>query len=384
MKLKNGCIVSFLFCLLTASPAAQNNLKLACIKGRHFEIIGADMRSVSFTNTLGEHIAGILNRVLSAGSHDFPQPVVVVLHSEETIEFDEEYQIKKGSRGQISLDLCWDRSLKLETLCRALTEAYLVGYAIFNYGPNADQKIRFWTVSALASWSYLNLRPAQRMTYILEARKHGVSEIASLLNLDFELGRKDKHFLRQGYWVLYTLRNNGFGHSNISMLLDLAIMGADVTPKFKALVESVYWEESSKFILEDWWQHQIKDYLSKDYEYCDSLDVSKVWIEDLADFEMFRHSNDGLKNLMDLWKYRNDEAMCSVLEARCEMIRLRIERVNPAYFNVALSLGTFFETVLESEHKHEFVHALSVYLGDWSDAEQLHEKTFQVLSGNIR
>ena len=380
MKLRNSYIAGILFCLLTTLPAAQNDQAPEFIEGRYFEIIGRDIRSVSFTNTLGEHIAGVLNRCLTAGSHEFPQPVVVVLQPEKDVEFEGGYQIKAGARGKVSLYLCWNTSLRLETLCRALTEAYLTRYAIFNYGPGAGQKIRFWTVSALSSWSYLNLRPAQKAAYILEAREHGVSEIVSLLTLDLESGRRDERLLRQGYWILSTLRQNGFGYSNISAMLEQAIMGADVTVKFKSLVEPANSEEGAKFILEDWWQHQIEITLSQDQEYCDSLKISQIWIKDLADFEEYNHSGVRLKNLMELWKYRNDETVRSVLEARSEVIRLRIERVNPAYFNAALALGTLFETALESDHKHKFIHALTVYLSDWADTKQLHDKTFELLS----
>ena len=89
MKLRKSYIAGILFCLLATLPAAQNSQAPEFIEGRYFEIIGTDIRSVSFTNTLGEHIAEILNRCLTAGSHEFSQPVVVVLQSEKDVEFKE-------------------------------------------------------------------------------------------------------------------------------------------------------------------------------------------------------------------------------------------------------------------------------------------------------
>ena len=118
----------------------------------------------------------------------------------------------------------------------------------------------------------------------------------------------------------------------------------------------------------------------QDREYCDSLDASRTWIEELANFDNYTDLGVELNNLMELWKYRNNETLRSTLEARREIIRLRIERVNPAYFNVALSLGILFDKALEAEHKYEFIHALAVYLSDWSDTKQLHEKAFELLS----
>jgi hypothetical protein len=66
------------------------------------------------------------------------------------------------------------------------------------------------------------------------------------------------------------------------------------------------------------------------------------------------------------------------LSARREIIRLRLERVNPAYFNAARSLGALYET-LETERESEFSHALTAYLTDWLDTIDLHTETQESL-----
>ncbi|MDP4880171.1 MAG: hypothetical protein NWR36_09835, partial [Opitutales bacterium] len=68
------------------------------------------------------------------------------------------------------------------------------------------------------------------------------------------------------------------------------------------------------------------------------------------------------------------------IQARYELIKLRMEIVNPAYFNAARSLGALYETALdESTASHRFMHALVNYLGDLEDAKQLEMTTMSLL-----
>lgn len=371
--------ICLLFYLLPAS-AGQSDDKLTSIESRYFEIFGTDARSVSFVNSLGEHVVEILHSCLHTGSHEFPQAIVVKLQSEEAVEFEGAHHITSGVRGQVELKLRWCASLNLETLCRALTEAYLVRYATFNYGPEMELRTRFWVVSALTSWSYINLRPAQKTAFIEEAREHGISDIASLLAYDLESGSAEKQMQRQGYWILYTLLNSRLEYATINELLERAIKGLDLTAMLAETVGLNGNEKDLGFALEKWWRHQMNINLSQNNEYCDSLEISQKWINELTVFDLQAFSDPGLEDLADLWGYRNDDDLRSILEARCEIIRLRIGRANPAYFNTALSLGNLYKTVLESERKHEFVHALTIYLSDWADAKRLHKKTIELLS----
>ncbi len=82
---------------------------------------------------------------------------------------------------------------------------------------------------------------------------------------------------------------------------------------------------------------------------------------------------------MELWTHRADEALRAVLAARQQIIALRLERVNPAYFNAAQSLGALYETTLQTERRFEFIHAFTAYLSDWEDTKRLHEKAHELL-----
>ena len=84
-------------------------------------------------------------------------------------------------------------------------------------------------------------------------------------------------------------------------------------------------------------------------------------------------------NLRELWELREEAALREILRARRELIALRLERVNPAYFNAARSLGALYETVLEGGEAHRFLRELTGFLGDFEDAKQLHEAVHSAL-----
>jgi hypothetical protein len=344
--------------LLPLFSVAQSGDQLSWVEGRYCEVVGTDHRSVSFANTLGEHVVELCSSYLKAGSHEFPQRLFVALRPKEKVEFDGDYQIQLGARGQVSLNFRWESDLPLETVCRAFAEAYIVRYVNFNYGPGASDGIRYWAVSALASQCYLSLRPAQQGQYIREAREAGLLKIGSLLAVDLATAHQSGLSPRQGYWVLYALRQRGLNRGDIGALLDRAVAGRDVTVALEAVIQSVDADQQT-ITLEAWWQSQMVAYLSEEPEHYDRMDASRAWLEELANFEAYRESGGELADLKGLWAHRNDEALRTV--------------------NAAQSLGALYETTLKSERKFEFIHAFTAYLSDWEDTKRLHEKTYDLL-----
>lgn len=375
------CLIGWIFVVLMPLAAAQGHSEtnLTFIEGRYFEVVGTDYRSVSFANTLGTHVIELCASYLVTSRQQFSQPIVVTLRPPEYVEFDGNYQLQLGARSQVRVDFRWDASLQMETMCHAFAEAYILQYVNFNYGPDASDRIRFWPVSALGVQSYLSLRPAQQIDYIREVREAGVFRLSALLDLDRDTAAANAWSLRQGYWVLRALRQHGFIQSDIKALLGQAVVGHDVSDLIQRAIQPIT-ADQPPITLEAWWQSQMLACLSKDYEYYDGLDRSRAWIEALIDFEAYRAAGGELNNLMDLWVHRSDEALRAVIKARREIIILRIERVNPAYFNAAQSLGALYETTLAAEHTFEFIHAMTSYLTDWEDSKRLHDETHQLLN----
>ena len=368
--------------LLPCFGVAQTSETLDFVEGRYFEVVGTDNRSVSFVNTLGEHVAELCATYLQVGSHEFRQRIFVALRPVEHVEFDGDYQINTGARGQVSLDFRWEATLKLETVCRALTEAYIVRYANFNYGVEASEHIRYWVMSALGSQSYLSLRPAQQGQYIQEARQAPLLKVTSLLSLKWGLGREGELSPRQGYWVLYAMRQRGLLRSDFGVLLDRAVAGVDVSVALELAIQPTDADQQAS-TLDRWWQRQMADYLAQETEYYESLDASRVWIAELANFDTYRASGGELENLMGLWTQRDNQTLRAILAARREIIALRMERVNPAYFNSAQSLGALYETALESNRRFEFIHAFTTHLSDWENTKRLHDMTDELLDASL-
>lgn len=371
----------FLVCLFFQwTTVAGEEGEIAWIEGQQFDIIGTDHRSASFANALGEYVAEMCQRYLKVGRHDFQGRILITLRPEESVRFEGDYQIQTSPRGQVSLDIRWNDLLSFETTCRAYTEAYLQRYARFNYGVDTNERIQYWVVSALFSRIYLSLRPAQKIKFIRISEQSEMLDIRSLLSMPLSEVSDEQLDLYQGYWLLQILRERGLTFAQLTRLFDQAIAGIDVADK---LIESIVPadEEKPEEFLENWWQDRCASYLAREHEFCDSLTTSQSWIEAMGNFDVYRAaSGEKLDDLTELWTFRHDAALRSILSARCEIIRLRMKRVNPAYFNAALSIGALYETVLEAENKHDFVSAVITYLNDWEDTKRLHAKTDEILS----
>jgi len=352
--------------------------ELAWIEGRFFDVIGTDNRSVSFASALGEQIVEQFQRYLRAGEHDSSRRILVTLHPRKLPNFKGDYRVKISSRGYVSLDFYWNEQLSFETTCLALTEAYTLHYARVNYGIGADKRICFWAFSALFSRSYLILRPAQKTNFVHLARKSSIPDIHYLLSAHLDKST-ERQLLYQGYWLFEVLREAGLSNAQLASLLDQAIAGIDVTRQIQEQVIPQN-EENRDALLEDWWQIQWINYQSRSHEFCDTLEISRLWIEKMIQFDVYRSAGGKLKDLMELWDYRDDEALRSVLRARCELIRLRLERVNPAYFNATVSLGGLYETVMIADNKHEFISAVLSFLNDWEDTKRLNAEVDEFLS----
>lgn len=381
MKLNRRSLSCFFWLVLlhlsSLCAVAEENQEIAWLEGRFFDVVGTDNRSVSFANVLGEHIAEICQRYLKVGSHNFPSRMLVTLYPEERLNFEENYRIQISPRGQVSLSFRWDESLSFEDICLAFTKSYLTQYARFNYGVGAEERIRFWVLSNLFTRSYLSLRPAQLTNLIRKARESEIPTIQSLLSLSLSEATTKELNLNQGYWLSQVLRDFGLTNSQLSELLDWAIAGVDVTYLIVewTMAEN---EENPVTLLEELWQSQAQNYLTQEYEFCDTLEISRLWIAEMNNFDAYRANGGKVDNLMELWDYRNDEILRSVLSARCEIIRLRLRQVNPAYFNTARSLGALYETILESENKHEFISAMLFFLNDWEDAKRLDSRVAEL------
>jgi hypothetical protein len=154
----------------------------------------------------------------------------------------------------------------------------------------------------------------------------------------------------------------------------------DITEALSSLVQSQSPTEES-ITLEDWWVAKMQEMLSREYEMVESMETTRLWLEALADFSQpIKIGEEEVElNLRSLWKYRDSEAVRELIGARYEILRLRLARANPAYYNPVQSLGTLYEILLQEDSAFRYIHALTIYLSDWEDAKDMQAELNSIL-----
>ncbi len=363
-------------CALLGLVHADDRTRVRTIEGPHFNLVGADARSLSYVEALIDSLTSVGEKYLKEAPLDFEPKVYVALRPEEHVSFEGDYRVTQDV-SKVNLDFNWSQDLALETVCYALAEAYLKQYSIYRYGPQGPRSMRAWVVSAFAYQTYLRLRPAAYIGIVEHARTQRTPVCAELFSYTLA-GEPRTRDLERGYWVLQIMRSSGFSRSDIAYYCERAVAGDNIHMALEASLQPAGSDELV-VALQDWWNFNWRELMSAQLERFESMDESRQWIGVLANFSGYNEDGPELKNLRSLWEYRENEALRETLQARLELIRLRVVQVNPGYFNAARSLGALYETVLDSDKQFEFVRALTVYLRDFEDTKRMHVEVLDEL-----
>lgn len=374
-SIARSLFVPLVVCLACVSRSAATQ-EVRSLSNAQFETVGLDFRSVSYLDELSLFIVQIAERHLEGESLDFPLPILVSLRPEEHVDFEGNYRIRIAERGAVHLDIRWEASLSLEQTCRALVEALVVQYAVFNLGPDSLSQIRAWPVEALSTEVYLALRPAMFVELLADTQ---VDQNSSLTVVSEEMLSGAKRDSSAGYWLMQVINAQSTSQSIDRDIFRAAVAGADVEG---ALVSAFLPNELTTG--QDWWAGEMKSLLGRDYEALESMQISRAWIEPLTRFDQVIELETGevQLNLRSLWTHREDPLVRSLIQARYEILRLRISRVNPAYFNTARSLGLLYESLLKESAYHTYVHTLAVFLSDWEDTKDMQAKLNELFESN--
>ena len=271
--------------------------------------------------------------------------------------------------------------MTLERSCYAISEALLVQYAIYNYGIEAPNQLRSWTVIALANDIYLKLRPAKFADLFKAAQEAEASDLNEILEpsrLEWAVPSAS------GYWLLQAMKSASLERRVIRSLFQQAIAGIDIE---EALAAALWASQPNAELLpvQTWWEQQLSLIFSKEYEVVETMAVSREWLSTLGrfdtklNFEPQKVTKELNLDLRSIWKHRAKSEVQELVQARYEILRLRMARINPAYYNPALSLGVLFESILNDESAHKFLHSLTIYLSDWLDAKEMQESLEKIL-----
>lgn len=372
VALSGKVIVCGFLLLALLLPAAGEDRNLRSAGNDQFEIVGLHDRSVRYVEELSREIVVVAERYLAREALQFPQRILVSLKPPEYVDFEGDYIVRARKRGFVNLDLRWDESLSLLTTCRALSDGLLVRYSILNYGDAVLDTLPKWPATAIGTKAYLRLRPAQSRQLPAWLDAKSTTTVESLLRRKWSDSVQDFN----GYAFLYALEQTGLERKKIRSLIAQSLSGADISD---ALVRSIQLGDPLAEVrpLNEWWRASFAELLVPAEEPMERMEASRLWIEALSDLSNSEFED---LNLAQLWDERENEALRSMIEARYEILRLRILQVNPAYFNAARSLGALFETYLRGERRHLYVHRLVGFLGDFEDSKELEKAVNRALS----
>ncbi|NBB79374.1 MAG: hypothetical protein GVY36_08010 [Verrucomicrobia bacterium] len=345
---------------------------------RYFETVGLDRRSVAYINELSHYIGERAARYVSRHDLEYPQPILVRLRPAATVDFEGDHRLRMGERSTVLLDLRWGADLNLERTCYLLCKALLVQYTVYNFGPGRAPTMRAWPIAALATDAYLGLRPAETLRVQQDLRGETMFSARSIFRLKAADGDAP---CASAYWLVQSLRGlSPDGHS-MRRFFKQGLSGIDVAEPLAIQLKKDT-PRGPGIELEAWWASQRKAILARPVERFESMAASREWIEAVADLSSAELSAESDPiNLRTLRKHKESEAVRELIAARHEILRLRIARCNPAFFNAAQSLGALFEAFLDGEPSHRYVHALVGYLRDIEDAKAMESAIGLKLSG---
>ncbi|MFT5837457.1 MAG: hypothetical protein ACI9ZV_000962 [Candidatus Azotimanducaceae bacterium] len=354
-------------CGLTAAPALRS------ASNEHFEVIGFDLRSVSYINELSLFTVQIAERYLKREGLAYPTPILISLRPEEHVDFEGDYRIRLAEPGSVQLDIRWEDSMTLERSCQLISEALLAQYAVYNHGFEAASRLRAWPVVALSRDVYFTLRPANFIELLNRTRKSELPSLTVVLEpSQADAAHEEVTF---GYWLLQAMKSGALERSAVSGLFEQAVAGIDIE---EALTSALQPSGSTAELLpgQTWWVAQMDALLSREHEVIESMDISRGWLAALAHFDrpLTLESEEVTLNFRSLWKYRAQPEVQTWVQARYEILRLRMTRINPAYFNPARSLGVIYEGILSDVAAHKHLHSMAIYLSDWEDAKEMQKQ----------
>lgn len=360
-----------------AESQGAPNLELKSHEGPYFDIVSADHRSISYTSDLTSYIAEISERLFAEVPDSFPQKILISLRPEGFIPFETAYVIQTRSGGFVNLDVAWTDELELETYIRALSHAYLIRYAMYLENGRSVGQLPEWLLSALTGEVYLSLRPAQMTTYLQDLQTRQSKNVIEVLAEAAEF--KEPDLGRWGYWLLSGLNEARPKGDLLARITQAALLGRDVKRNLNEYIQPLNFN-LPPIDLWGWWLTFIEAHREADVELFESLDSSMLALFELSAFSMEQGGQSQTLLLEELWPVREQPEVRKTIEARLQLLRLRLALVNPAYHNSIVTLGTLFEVLLESEQESEYREALREFMNEFEGAKRLHVDTIDAIT----
>lgn len=351
---------------LVSIPADKEIEAVHTDRSAYFETVGMNRSSVYTVAEVGRACAKICDEFLMELPVSFPQRITVLL--DESIAQStsaKAYTLSIAEGGFVTLRIFWNEELTLDALCHAMMEAFLLRYVHYKYGRQATSGMRAWVIAGLGQKCLVRYRPAETESLAVNLPELDRKIVAGTLGLSASepCDRIVAYLLFVSFLELKLKRDER------RELLEFALTGGSIESELNKRRPVVLNSDEAL-----WWEVGIESFVHKHKGAIDSMEVSRQWLEGLANMEAFSKdtANASSKpNLRELGVHAVDTAILTEIKARQGVLLAGMLRVNPLYYNAAQSLGRYYEQILYGDPGFRRTATLIDYLNDLNAAQRM-------------
>ena len=380
-------------CLVQAYGSNVYSEEFNTTDNNYFNISGYDQKSVEYINWLSEFAVISLLDFIKIDNPELGKKSSIKLlkHSEfqnlnrkaESVLSSNNYLLFLSSDNSTIIYLNWCNELNLYSTIEAIIIAYVQNLCISNYQANYKGLLpsNYWFIKALSSRIHIMLCPKVENLYYLKASNQLI-DLKSFDNSfynEIKTNSNDDILNNSNSFVIYKwIESISANAAEILKLKQNALIGNGCLEDYIELIT-----RDKEF---DTKKHFAQFLNQKRFEsrglYMD-IESSKLWLESLSNLSLVSLSSIpeiNNKNLIELWDYRGNTDLRSLIDARIELITLALNRINPLYYNAAHSLALTYNSVLNSSNRWECISFLAQYLEDLDLAVSMHEDILKNLN----
>ncbi len=373
--------------VLSAENLAENDLAYSA--NRYFDIVGNETRSVLYIQQLSEFVSEKVLSELDESDFTLTRKILVQLYpfsdsantsSDSLKVMHPPYTLSISDLGFVTASFNWNESLDLYSCIEGIVASFIQAYGYATYG-NIFLELcpsKSWYIQGISADIYLSLRPKVSRLFYEKAASLPIEEVLSYRG-SFKLPSS----------ALINITDSKILVNPKSHVWYQWIKEMPLNPNLRRNVynKAIRGEDSLGYLwnaldLRDGWilDEEFKTFLDKkrrvQQAHFMELDISMSWLESIGDLSSLEFTslpkiND--LNLSNLWRYRKNTEVVSLIEARMELLSLALNRINPVYFNAAQSLILTFERIIRGEDQWESLYYLSDYLEELDRANLIKE-----------
>lgn len=337
-----------------------------------FVVMADEMLSAQYVAMVGEMFALRFSRMLPvpAGS---VRPVFVHLVAASDGEPSGAFRTRIHASGQVDVTISWGEDTSRETVERALVQGHLT-YLSGAYSAGSVT-VPLWLELAGQHLTRVQAVPAHGHYLGSRLAASGPMRLADIVEVERD-GRKDEEIVgANAYWLLTFLEREARPRNQLQNFLVRILRGEGPLVS----MGTTYGEElRSSEEAHLWWMVGVNELVRAPGSPVPSAEESKARVKELSRFAF--ETKSGRLRLFpeDLWEYRVSASLQDELRHRVVMTQVEVASMHPFYYNVVVSLGRLFESVLEG-NEEAYREALASVRHDLKTGDELTEDTRSLL-----